>query len=77
METAFGTHSMVEVLRYLCRLAGTRLTFNDQDLVVLYGSNQVLFEWVDGQTALGVKDLQMLHLSFTQTFCGEMSKGFL
>lgn len=57
-----------EVLRDLGGLARARLPLNDQDLVLLDGSQQVLSVGEDGQAASDLLHRLFLHLRLGQSY---------
>lgn len=70
-SVGFCTYFFTEVLRDLGSLSGARLTLNDQDLVLLNGSQQVLPVGEDGQAAS-----DLLHGLLLQLGLGK-SRGLL
>lgn len=62
-SVGFCTYFFIEVLRDLGSLSGARLTLNDQDLVLLNGSQQVLPVGEDGQAASDLLHGLLLQLS--------------
>ena len=57
---------MMQVLWYLCGLAGPGLALDDQHLVLPDGSDEVALEGEDGEAALGLLNLRTLLLRLAQ-----------
>lgn len=56
LEAAFGETAFVQVLRELSRLARARLAFDDDDLVLPYGVEELLAPFVDGERLADLVD---------------------